>query len=104
MSKWRRAAKVDEAQAEIVAFLRAMPGVTVQTGVDDILVGRRVNGEPRTFWFEIKSQSAVSKKTGQVLESAKKASQKRLEAEWSGHYQVVSSIGEILQAIGISNG
>jgi hypothetical protein len=36
MSKWRRAAKVDEAQAEIVAFLRAMPGVTVEPGHDDV--------------------------------------------------------------------
>lgn len=97
MTKWRKAAKVDTAQAEIVKALRSIPGITVEPGHDDILLGH--NG--RTFWFEVKSASAVSKKTGKVLESAKKDSQKRLESGWAGHYQIVSSIEEILQEVGI---
>jgi hypothetical protein len=55
----------------------------------------------RTFWFELKSESAVSKKTGKVLESAKKQSQKNLEATWTGHYAIVSSLDEILREVGI---
>lgn len=70
-------------------------------GHDDVLIGRVVDGVQRTFWFEIKSASSVSKKTGQVLESAKKQSQKKLETTWAGHYQIVSSLDEILEAIGI---
>lgn len=97
MSKWRKAAKIDKGQNEIVAALRMIPGMTVEPGHDDILCG--YNG--RTFWFEVKSADAVSKKTGKVLESAKKDSQKKLEAEWQGHYQIVSSIDEILREVGI---
>jgi hypothetical protein len=97
LSKYRRAAKIDGAQTEIVKALRIYPELTVCLGHDDILVGH--NG--RTYWFEIKSESAVSKKTGRVLESAKKQSQKKLETTWTGHYQIVSSLEEILQAIGI---
>ena len=97
MSKWRKAAKIDNGQNEIVAALRMIPGMTVEPGHDDILCG--YNG--RTFWFEVKSADAVSKKTGKVLESAKKDSQKKLEAEWQGHYQIVSSIDEILREVGI---
>lgn len=97
MSKWRKAAKIDTAQTEIVKALRSMPGITVEPGHDDILLGH--NG--RTYWFEIKSESAVSKKTGKVLESAKKQSQKNLEATWTGHYAIVSSLDEILEIIGL---
>lgn len=97
MSKWRKAAKIDSAQTEIVKTLRTIPGITVEPGHDDILLGHK----GRTFWFEIKSASAVSKKTGNVLESAKKDSQKKLEAGWAGHYQIVSSIEEILRVVGI---
>ena len=97
MSKYRRAAKIDSAQTEIVKALRSIPGITVELGHDDILCGYK----GRTFWFEIKSKSAVSKKTGQVLESAKKQSQKNLEATWAGHYAIVSSLDEILRIIGL---
>lgn len=46
-------------------------------------------------------RNTVSKKTGKVLESAKKQSQKNLEATWTGHYAIVSSLDEILKIIGI---
>ena len=96
MSKWRKNAKVDKNQNEIVNALRSIPGVTVSTGKDDILVGR--NG--LTYWFEIKSDCATNK-AGSVMECKKKDSQKKLEAGWAGHYQIVSSIEEILKEVGI---
>lgn len=40
MSKHRYAASVDKNQPEIVKALRKIPGVTVQVGMDDILIGR----------------------------------------------------------------
>jgi hypothetical protein len=97
VSKYRRAAKIDLAQTEIVKALRAIPGVTVCVGHDDILCGF----QEKTFWFEIKSECAVSKRTGTVLESKKKKSQKDLESNWTGHYAIVSSLDEILEAIEI---
>ncbi len=95
--KNRRSAKVDRNQNSIVKALREIPGVTVETEKDDILCGYL----GRTFWFELKSPDAVSKKTGYILESAKKPSQIKLEREWAGHYRIVSSIDEILSDIGI---
>jgi len=91
----RYAKNIDLNQNEIVEQLLDIPGVSVSLDHDDIFVG--VGG--RNYWFEIKSENAVSKKTGKVLESAKSDSQKELEAEWTGHYAIVSSIEEILEAI-----
>jgi len=91
MGKPKYAANCDLNQNEIVKALRKL-GVSVELGHDDFLIG--YNG--KTLWYELKSDSAVSKKTGLVLESKKKASQKRLESEWKGHYRIVSSLDEIL--------
>jgi len=98
MSKYRRAAKVDLNQGTIIEALRTIPGVTVQTGHDDLLIGFR----EKTYWFELKSARAVSKRTGEVNESEKKKSQKILESTWAGHYSIVSSLDEILSQIGIT--
>ena len=97
MAKWRMKAKVDSNQPEIVRVLRQILGVTVEVGHDDILVGYK----KKTFWYEIKEPESVSKKTGKILDSAKKGSQIKLEKEWTGHYRIVSSIDEILQDIGV---
>jgi len=91
----RRAAKIDNNQKAIVAALRGIYGVTVQPGHDDILVGFR----GRTYWYEIKSAEAISKKTGKVRESKKKKSQIRLEETWRGHYRMVSSLDEIINEL-----
>ena len=90
----RRAANVDLNQPEIVKALRKI-GYSVELDHDDILVG----AHDKTFWYEIKSESAVSKKTGKVLETAKKPSQIKLEATFQGHYKIVSSLEEILEDI-----
>lgn len=96
MSKYRRAAKIDENQPEIVKGL-SIPGVSVQVGHDDILVGYR----GKTYWFEIKTEGCKSKKTKKILDSKKKDSQITLEKTWTGHYKIVTTIEEILREIGI---
>jgi len=99
MSKYRQAAKVDGNQQEIVKKLRSIPGVTVQTGVDDILVGR--NG--LNYWIELKDPEKVLKKTGDLKAGTLKKSQAKLKAEWKGQYLVAWSIDQILEAIGVSS-
>lgn len=91
----RRAARIDENQKEIVRQLRKIPGMSVQPGHDDILVGFR----GKTFWFEIKSGRAVSKRTGEVREDAIKPSQRELVARWQGHYRIVTTLDEILEDV-----
>ena len=98
MSKNRYAARTDDNEAEIVAALRSIPGVTVETGYNDILIGYR----GITYWIELKNPNKVSKKTGKVLESAIKPDQKRIRDFYTGHYKIVSSLEEILKEIGIN--
>ena len=97
MSKYRRAAKIDSNQPEIVDALRGIPGVTVQVGMDDILVGHK----GRNYWFEIKEPGFVSKKTGSVLKSGIKDSQHKLLEHWTGHYSIVWNVDQILAEMGI---
>ena len=85
MSKYRRAAKVDANQGQIVKALRAIPGVSVATRHDDILVG--YGGQ--TFWFEVKAG----------VKSKVKAGQEKLRSEWTGHYAIVTSAEEIIEDI-----
>ena len=92
MPRW--AANVDKNQNAICEALEKL-GFSVEKGHDDILVGKH----GKTWWFEIKSENAVSKKTGKVREKAKKKSQVRLDNEWKGHYKIVSSLDEILADI-----
>lgn len=94
MSKYRQAARVDDNQHEIVERLRAM-GATVQTGMDDLLVGWK----GKTFWFEIKDPAKTLKKDGTFKAGALKDSQVKLCDEWRGHYRVVHSIEQILEDI-----
>lgn len=86
----RRKDKVDANQGDIVEALERM-GCSVQTDMDDILVGHR----KRNFWFELKNPDAANK-DGKVFESEKKDSQKLLEKTWSGHYRIVTTLAEII--------
>ncbi len=95
MSKYRYAAKIDKNQPEIVNALRKIPGVTVQLGMDDILVGYK----GKNHWFEIKEPESVSKKTGKVLDNRIKPSQHKLRNTWTGHYSIVWNIDQILAEI-----
>ena len=85
MSKWRRAARIDENQPKIVKELLAK-GISVQPGMDDILVGYK----GRTYWIEIKTGPKAALKPSQV----------RLMDEWKGHYMIAWSTEMILTAIG----
>jgi len=96
LSKHRYAKKVDANQPEIVKQLRQL-GVSVELDHDDILCG----WQGASYWFEIKSPDCVSKTTGKVLASKKKACQIELEQSFKGHYRIVSSIDEILDDMGI---
>jgi len=93
----RLAPRTDANEKNIVATLRVIPGVTVLTGMNDILVGYK----GKNFYYEIKGLEHVSKKTGGIRESAKKDSQKRLEKEWQGHYRIVWNLDQILIDLGI---
>ena len=84
MSKYRRAAKVDANQNDIVDELRSM-GLSVVPGHDAILVGYM----GRTYWSEIKASE----------KSEIKPSQKKLLAEYKGHYAIVWTIEMILKEI-----
>ena len=96
MSKYRRAAKIDANQVAIVASLREIPGVSVEVDHDDLLVGRA----GRTYWFELKNPDCANK-AGRVRDSAIKPSQWKLLDSWHGHYQIVTTIDEILEAVGL---
>ena len=97
MQKYRRAAKIDTNQNDIVDALRKIPGVSVQVEHDDILVGYK----GCTHWYEIKPPHAVSKKTGKVNDSFLKPSQIKLLKEWCGHYKIVWSLEQILEDLSI---
>lgn len=90
MSKYRRAARVDSNQGEIVKELRKIPGVKVELGHDDILVGF----QGKTFWFEIKTGPKASRQEGQD----------ELNENWTGHYSIVWSTEMILEEMGLQRG
>lgn len=91
--------KTDNNQSEIVKALRKIPGVTVEVGHDDILVGHR----RKTYWFEIKDTSVISKKTGKPYKNAIKPSQEKLLATFTGHYAIAWEIGQILVEMGFAS-
>ena len=98
----RRARRSDNNQAAIVKALRQIPGVTVVTEMEDVLVGYTdADGIRRTLWYELKDPATVSPVTGEVRPSAIKESQKRLLREFTGHYRVVWKIDQILDDLGI---
>lgn len=89
---WRRVARVDENQAEIVEALRKM-GATVQPlhtvgkGCPDLLVGWR----QKNFLFEVKNPTKPKR------DQRKTEDQEKWVREWRGPVFVVTSA---LQAIG----
>jgi hypothetical protein len=97
MSKNRFSNRVDSNQNEIVKVLRSIPGVTVEVNHDDLLCGFR----GVTYWFEIKTPDCVGK-DGNIKPSKLKKSQVDLLLNWTGHYEVVWDVEQILEAIGIN--
>lgn len=97
MSKHRINPRSDANQQDIVKTLRSIPGVTVATGHDDILIGFR----GRTYWIEWKDKRVV-RKDGTLKAGALKPSQVKLKEEWSGHYAVCWTLEQILSEIGVT--
>lgn len=93
----RRKDRVDDNQASIVKKLRKIPGVTVEVGHDDVIVGY----QGRTYWYEIKDPSKTLTTSGQWKKGAIKDDQRRLLSTFTGHYKIVFTTEEILEDIGI---
>ena len=92
-----RTKKTDNNQKAIVAELRKIPGVSVITDHDDILVGYK----GKTYWFEIKNPDEVTK-SGKIRRNKSGGTQERQEKlrdTWTGHYKIVSTLKEILDEI-----
>ena len=70
-------------------------GATVQTGMDDILVGYR----GKTFWVEIKDPKKTLTKDGRWKAGALKPSQEKLLDEWAGQYLVAHSFEQIAEVL-----
>lgn len=95
MSKYRRAARIDDNQPMIIEELRKR-GISVKAGMDDILVGHN----DKTYWFELKDPEKTLTKKGTYKKGAIKESQIKLSDEWKGHYKVVHCFEQILEEIG----
>jgi len=95
----RRNQRVDNNQKMIVDALRTIPGVSVEPGHDDILVGYNRTG--LTYWYEIKNEDAVSKKTGAIKPSELTKTERDRILTWPGHYRVVWKLEQILEDMGI---
>lgn len=91
----RRKDRVDANQQSIVKDLRKIPGVTVEVGHEDVLVGY----QGRTYWYEIKDPAKTLKADGQWKKGAIKDDQRRLLSTFTGHYRVVCTTEEILEDI-----
>ena len=91
MRKYRQDAKVDANQPEIVNQLRSIPGVTVETEHDDLIVGYR----GITMWYELKNPETACDKNGRIYADEIKKSQRELLSDFTGHYKIVSSFDEI---------
>lgn len=91
----RRAAKIDANHPEIVAALRAIPGVRVQSlasvgkGCPDLLVGYK----GKNFLLEVKD--------GQKLKSQRLLTRDEIEwhMDWTGQVRVVECAAEAIQEV-----
>lgn len=80
---YRFAKNVDANQPGIVRRLRQEQGFSVALDRDDILVG----AGGLNFWYEIKNPAGLNRL---------QPSQKKLRAEWQGHYSVARSYEDVL--------
>ena len=92
----RRALRIDDNQKDIVDKLMKLPGISVDVGHDDIIVG----WQGKNFWYEVKKQSEVSRKTGEIRSSALTHTERNRLMYWPGHYKVVWTFEQILEDMG----
>jgi hypothetical protein len=91
------AKRIDANQPEIVKQLRSIAGVSVVLDKDDIIVGRN----KKSYWFEIKDPEKLFNKKGYMQAEQIKESQWELTRNYTGHYEIVWSIDQILRSIGV---
>tara|TARA_R110000803_G_scaffold4054_8_gene13905 strand:- start:1896 stop:2195 length:300 start_codon:yes stop_codon:yes gene_type:complete len=95
----RRAKRRDANEPAIIDALKSISGLTIiTTDAVDLIIGYK----GRNYLIELKAESSISKKTGEVLESKIRPSQKTLRKEWSGQYLITASLDEILKQIGVT--
>lgn len=98
MSKFRKSSnRTDKNQDAIVEALLEIPGVSVDKGHDDILVGYK----GKNYWLELKNPDVISKVTGQPIPSKIRKSQYKIRGTWCGQYDIVWTLDQILKIIGI---
>jgi hypothetical protein len=97
MNHPRRKKKIDSNQPLIVKQLLSIPGMSVAVGYDDIICGYK----KVTLWCEIKTEDCYSKKTGELLNSCKKDSQKLLDKTFTGARIYACCSEDILKWFGI---
>lgn len=90
--------KRDQNERDIVKALLEIPGVSVQEGHDDLLIGHKgVN-----YWVEVKNPSEVDK-SGRPYAKKSKSAKKQAEISetWKGQYDIVTTLEQILVIIGV---
>lgn len=101
MSRRWQTKNTDRNEKKIVAKLREIPGVMVETGHDDLLVGYK----GRTYWFEVKNPNKINK-DGTVQRQGRRnktqEKQDKLLQEWPGQYNLVWNLDQILTVIGLN--
>ena len=98
MSRRYQVKKTDTNEKGIVEALRKIPGVKVETGHDDILIGYRGH----TYWIELKNPDEVDKQGRPYDKTSKTAKkQKKLNDEFTGQYDICHDIDQILRIIGL---
>ena len=96
MSRRYQHNNTDKNEKEIVKALRDIPGLSVETGHDDIIIGYK----GKNYWYEIKNPNQV-KKDGQPIKQKSKTYEKQmnLQANFAGHYAIVTTVDQILAEI-----
>ena len=98
MSRRYQIKNTDKNEKDIVFALRKIHGVSVQTDVNDILIGYKgVN-----YWIEIKNPDEVDVNGRPYVKKTKTyEKQKNLLDHWTGQYSICTSIEQVLGVIGI---
>ena len=94
MSKNRYGANRDKNEADIVEALRKL-GCSVEVDHDDFLL----SCNSLMFWVELKSENAVSKRTGKILESHVEENQKRIRDTWNDTYIIAADLEQIIDGM-----
>ena len=99
MARWYHKGKTDNNQKDILKELRKIPGLSVQAGHDDLLVGYK----GVTYWYEVKNPEKMNKDGSATKGTETQKKQTKLFLEWKGHIKLVWELDQILKDIGIGD-